>query len=54
MNPLAVELNEIIEAHSPAVMRMLSDLGRGCISPKASSPSRPRRRRRPPLQRDYR
>lgn len=34
MNPLAVELNEIIEAHSPAVMRMLSDLGKGLYFPK--------------------
>lgn len=34
MNPLAVELNEIIEAHSPAVMRMLSDLGKELYFPK--------------------
>ncbi|MGI5940469.1 MAG: aminotransferase class I/II-fold pyridoxal phosphate-dependent enzyme [Thermoleophilia bacterium] len=34
MNPLAVELNEIIEAHSPAVMRMLSELGKGLYFPK--------------------
>ncbi len=34
MNPLAIELNEIIEAHAPAVMRMLSDLGKGLYFPK--------------------
>ncbi len=34
MNPLAVEANEVIEAHAPAVMRMFSDLGKQLYFPK--------------------
>jgi len=34
MNPLAVELNGIIEAQSPAVMRVLSELGKELYFPK--------------------
>ena len=34
MNPLAVEANEVIEAQAPAVMRMLSDLGKQLFFPK--------------------
>jgi aspartate/methionine/tyrosine aminotransferase len=34
MNPLAVELNQIIEQHAPAVMRVLSDLGKELYFPK--------------------
>jgi aspartate/methionine/tyrosine aminotransferase len=34
MNPLAVELNQVIEQHAPAVMRMLSDLGKELYFPK--------------------
>ncbi len=34
MNPLAAELNQTIEQHAPAVMRMLSDLGRELYFPK--------------------
>jgi aspartate/methionine/tyrosine aminotransferase len=34
MNPLAVELNQIIEEHAPAVMRVLSDLGKELYFPK--------------------
>jgi aspartate/methionine/tyrosine aminotransferase len=34
MNPLAAELNQIIELHAPAVMRLLSDLGKELYFPK--------------------
>ncbi len=34
MNPLAVELNQTIEREAPAIMRMLSDLGRELYFPK--------------------
>ena len=34
MNPLAVEANEAIQAHAPAVLRMLSDLGKQLYFPK--------------------
>jgi aspartate/methionine/tyrosine aminotransferase len=34
MNPLAAELNQTIEQHAPAVMRMLSDLGKELYFPK--------------------
>ena len=34
MNPLAVELNQIIEQHAPAVMRLLSALGQELYHPK--------------------
>jgi aspartate/methionine/tyrosine aminotransferase len=34
LNPLAVEVNEIIEREAPAVMRMLSDLGKALYYPK--------------------
>jgi aspartate/methionine/tyrosine aminotransferase len=34
MNPLAAELNKTIEAHAPAVLRMLSALGRELYFPK--------------------
>jgi len=34
MNPLAVEANQVIEEHAPAVLRMLSDLGRQLYFPK--------------------
>jgi len=34
MNPLATELNQIIEREAPALMRMLSDLGRELYFPK--------------------
>ena len=34
MDPLAAELNQIIEEHAPAVMRVLSDLGKELYFPK--------------------
>lgn len=34
LNPLALELNQAIERHAPAVMRMLSSLGRQLYFPK--------------------
>ncbi len=34
LNPLAVEANETIEREAPAVMRMLSDLGKALYFPK--------------------
>ena len=34
MNPLAVELNEQISAHNPAILDMLSDLGKNMFFPK--------------------
>ena len=34
LNPLAVQLNEVIEKHCPAIMGMLSELGRGLYFPK--------------------
>jgi aspartate/methionine/tyrosine aminotransferase len=34
MNSLAVELNQVIELHAPAVMRVLSDLGKELYFPK--------------------
>ena len=34
LNPLAVELNQIIEQEAPGVMRMLSELGKKLYFPK--------------------
>ena len=34
LNPLAVEANQVIEQHAPAVMRMLSKLGQQLYFPK--------------------